>query len=88
MQDEQGVMNTATDDAVMHTPLDPLWPSGVCSVIIHQINLENIKGSQGNRKGRECEPAKSSSENKEETGGHFPTSYCTILFNDELVYPR
>jgi hypothetical protein len=49
----------------MHTPLDPLWPSGVCSVIINQIinlelELENIKGSQGNRKGREYGPAKPS----------------------------
>ena len=89
LQDEKGVTNTATDDAVMHTPPDPLWPSGVCSVIIHQIvnlELENIKGSQGNRKGREYEPAKPSGENREETGGHLPTSYCTILFNDELVY--
>jgi len=74
--------NTATDDAVTHTPLDPLWPSGVCSVIIHHVNLEpeNIEGSQGNRKGREYEPAKPSGENKEGTGGHLPTSYSTISF--------
>jgi hypothetical protein len=61
LQDEQGATNTATMTQVMHTPLDPLWPSGVCSVIIHQIinlELENIKGGQGNRKGREYEPAK------------------------------
>ncbi|KAF2804117.1 uncharacterized protein BDZ99DRAFT_426375 [Mytilinidion resinicola] len=89
LQDDKGVTNTATDDAVAHTPPDPLWPSGVCSVIVHQIvnlELENVKGSQGNRKGREYEPAKPSGESTEETGGTLPTSYCTILYNDELVY--
>jgi hypothetical protein len=83
LQDEQGVTNIATDDAMMHTPLDPLWPSGI---LVINLELENIKSSQGNRKGREYEPVKPSGENKEETGGHLPTSYCTILFNDELVY--
>ena len=89
LQDEKGVANSAQDDAVQHTPPDPLWPSGICNVIVHQIvnlELENIKGSVGNRKGREYEPAKPAGENKEESGGGLPTSYCTILFNDELVY--
>jgi hypothetical protein len=89
LQDDKGVTNTTTDDAVAHTPPDPLWPSGICSVIVHQIvnlELENIKGSEGNRKGREYEPAKASGETTEEQGGNLPTSYCTILFNDELVY--
>ncbi|RMZ74209.1 c2 domain [Pyrenophora seminiperda CCB06] len=88
LQDEKGVINSEEDDAVMHTPPDPLWPSGICSVIVHQIvnlELENIKGSE-NPKGREYEPAKPYGEGKEEVGGNLPTSYCTILFNDELVY--
>lgn len=89
LQDEKGVINSEEDDAVMHTPPDPLWPSGVCSVVIHQIvnlELENIKGTTGSHKGREYEPAKPYGEAKEETGGDLPTSYCTILYNDELVY--
>lgn len=89
LQDETGVTNSATDDAVQHTPPDPLWPSGVCSIIVHQIvnlELENVKGSDGDRDGREFEPAKPFGEQTDETGGHLPTSYCTILFNDELVY--
>ena len=89
LQDEKGVINTEEDDAVMHTPPDPLWPSGVCSIVVHQIvnlELENIKGTTGNHKGREYEPAKPYGEAKEETGGDLPTSYCTILYNDELVY--
>jgi hypothetical protein len=89
LQDEKGVINSEEDDAVMHTPPDPLWPSGICSVVVHQIvnlELENIKGTTGNHKGREYEPAKPYGEAKEETGGDLPTSYCTILYNDELVY--
>lgn len=89
LQDEKGVINSEEDDAVMHTPPDPLWPSGVCSIVIHQIvnlELDNVKGTSGSRKGREFEPAKPYGEATEETGGDLPTSYCTILYNDELVY--
>ena len=91
LQDEKGVVNTEEDDAVQHTPPDPLWPSGVCSLVVHQIvnlELENVKGSEGNRRGREYEPAKPSGESTEEEGKTLPTSYCTILFNDELVRKR
>ena len=72
----------------MNTPPDPLWPSGICSVIVHQIvNLEfqHLKGSQGKRKGREFEPAQPSGENKDEEHKKLPSGYCTILFNDDLV---
>ena len=105
LQDEKGKLDTEDADAVAHTPPDPLWPSGVCSVIVHQIvnlELENIQGTQGTRKGKEYEPAKAYGESTEEEGKRkkshqhkkkeakneteLPTSYCTILFNDELVY--
>lgn len=88
LQDEKGVITTEAEDAVEHTPPDPLWPSGICSIIIHQIvnlQLEDIKGSKGNRKGREYEPARDCGENTEEQGKNLPTSYCTILLNDQLV---
>lgn len=89
LQDEKGVTNTAEDDAVQHTPPDPLWPSGVCSIVVHQIvnlELENVKGTQGSRNGREFEPAKPYGETTDQEGKNLPTSYCTILYNDELVY--
>ncbi|KAI1608056.1 hypothetical protein EDD37DRAFT_94 [Exophiala viscosa] len=88
-QDEKGNLDTEDADAVAHTPPDPLWPSGVLSVIVHQIvnlELENIKGSEGNRKGKEFEPAKPYGEGTDEESDELPTSYCTILFNDALVY--
>ena len=91
LQDEKGTLDTEDADAVAHTPLDPLWPSGICSVIIHQIvnlELENIKGSAGNRKGREYEPAKPYGESTEEesksklhrrTGYSPPEAVLTLL---------
>lgn len=88
LQDDKGTLNNADQDAVAHTPPDPLWPSGICSVVVHQIvnlELENIKGSNGNRKGREYEPARDAGENKEEVSKELPNSYCTILYNDQLV---
>lgn len=88
LQDDKGSLDNATEDAVVHTPPDPLWPSGICSVVVHQIvNLElhNMKGSNGKRKGREYEPAMEAGENTEEEHKKLPSSYCTILYNDELV---
>lgn len=90
LQQDVGSLDTAEEDAVVHTPPDPLWPSGVVSIVVHQIvNLElaNIKGSQGKRKGREFEPARpEAGEIKEESSKKLPSSYCTILVNDELAY--
>ena len=91
LQDNKGVLDTELADAVAHTPPDPLWPSGICSVVVHQIvnlELENIKGSEGNRKGREYEPAVPAGEITEEASKKLPSSYCTILFNDQLVSLR
>ncbi|KAL8703591.1 MAG: hypothetical protein Q9201_003239 [Fulgogasparrea decipioides] len=88
-QDDKGTLDTEEKDAVAHTPPDPLWPSGICSVVIHQIvnlELENIQGSNGNRKGREYEPAKPAGEHTDEESKTLPSSYCTILYNDQLVY--
>ena len=50
------------------------------------LELENIKGSAGNRKGREYEPAKPAGESTEEEHKDLPSSYCLIHFNDQLVY--
>ncbi|TVY13257.1 Meiotically up-regulated gene 190 protein [Lachnellula arida] len=89
LQDDKGSLDNAEEDAVVHTPPDPLWPSGICSVVVHQIvnlELQNLNGSDGKRKGKEFEPAQESGENKEEEHKTLPSSYCTILYNDELVY--
>ncbi|KAK3372822.1 hypothetical protein B0T24DRAFT_593084 [Lasiosphaeria ovina] len=90
LQDDKGSLDNAEEDAVVHTPPDPLWPSGILSVVVHQIvnlELQNVKGSNGKRKGREFEPARpDTGEVMEEQGKKLPSAYCTILLNDELVY--
>jgi Ca2+-dependent lipid-binding protein len=90
LQDDVGAIDNAEEDAVVCTPPDPLWPSGILSVVVHQIvglELANIKGSNGKRKGREYEPARpEAGEVKEEQSSTLPSSYCTILINDDLVY--
>ncbi|UZP39944.1 hypothetical protein NXS19_007760 [Fusarium pseudograminearum] len=90
LQENKGAIDNAEEDAVIHTPPDPLWPSGVLSIVVHQIvglELANIKGSNGKRKGREYEPARpEAGEVKEEQAKALPSSYCTILLNDDLIY--
>lgn len=88
LEDDKGNLMNEEQDAVAHTPPDPLWPSGVCSIIIHQIvnlQVESNKGTLNNRKHNEYAPAKEYGETTEEEGGDLPTSYCTILLNDSTV---
>lgn len=90
LQESKGAIENAEEDAATTTPPDPLWPSGVLSIVVHQIvglELANIKGSDGKRKGKEYEPARpEAGEVKEEQSKSLPSSYCTVLLNDELVY--
>ena len=90
LQDEKGAVQGEEGDAVAYTPPDPLWPSGILSVIVHQIvslELEDVYGSEGGRRkgGREYEPARDAGEIKEEASKRVPSAYCTMLLNDELV---
>ncbi|KAI1461104.1 hypothetical protein F4805DRAFT_414745 [Annulohypoxylon moriforme] len=91
LQDDKGAIQNDQEDAVVHTPPDPLWPSGILSIVVHQIvNLElaNVKGSEGGKRtgGKEYEPARDAGEIKEESSKRLPSAYCTMLLNDELVY--
>ncbi|KAI0193592.1 hypothetical protein EV127DRAFT_384606 [Xylaria flabelliformis] len=91
LQDDKGAIENSQEDAVTHTPPDPLWPSGILSVVIHQIvslELAQVKGSDGGKRkgGKEYEPARDAGEIKEEAAKTLPSAYCTICLNDELAY--
>ncbi|KAI1753749.1 C2 domain-containing protein [Xylaria castorea] len=91
LQDDKGAIENSEEDAVTHTPPDPLWPSGILSVVIHQIvslELAQVKGSDGGKRkgGKEYEPARDAGEIKEEAAKTLPSAYCTICLNDELAY--
>lgn len=79
---------TQTEADTVRTPPDPALPTGIVSVIVHQIvnlEIENITGSYGNN--REFAPGQQTGENKQEEGNHLPSAYCIILLNDQLVSP-
>jgi Ca2+-dependent lipid-binding protein len=87
-KDPQGQLNNQTEADAVHTPPDPTLPSGIVSIIVHQIvnlEIEDITGSYKNN--REFAPGQDTGENKDEEGKHLPSAYCTILLNDQLVHP-
>lgn len=93
LEDPKGSLDTEVESGVMHTPPDPLWPSGVLSIIVHQcvgLEVKSLKGTFSNnakKPGREWEPGMENvGELNEEEGGSLPSSYATIILNDQLVY--
>jgi hypothetical protein len=86
-QDDRGVVTTQQEVDVITTPPDPSLPTGICSILIHQIeNLEvhRLSGSFGSYK--PWTPAQVAGENTDEEHHDLPSSYVTILQNDELVF--
>lgn len=93
LEDPKGSLDTKVEENVMHTPPDPLWPSGVLSIVIHQcvgLEVKSLKGTFSNKAkkpGREWEPGMDNAgELQEEEGGTLPSSYATITLNDQLIY--
>lgn len=87
-KDPKGQLATEIEADAVHTPPDPALPTGIVSIIIHQIvnlEIENITGTYS--KNQEYSPGQETGENKEEEAKHLPSSYCTILLNDQLVCP-
>jgi len=71
---------------IQHTPPDPKWPSGILSVIVHQINnleRKNLKGTTGEREGQAGQDTDEASDSQ---GGNLPSAYCEIVVNDDLIY--
>lgn len=71
---------------VSRTPPDLKYPSGILSVIIHQINnleRQNLKGASGNN--REGQAGQDTDEPSEQ-GSNLPSGYCEVIINDDMVY--
>jgi hypothetical protein len=89
-RDELKVETMAIDSAeeadVTRTPPDPKFPSGVLSIIVHQINnleRQNLKGASGSeREGQ----AGQDTDAPEEEEDNIPSSYCEFVLNDDLIY--
>ena len=70
--------------AVLVTPPDPEWPTGILSVQVHEIRGLGIKmeGRERNAfkslKSREGEKGQDQEDGEEEEGEGLPSSYCTM----------
>ncbi|THH27196.1 hypothetical protein EUX98_g6993 [Antrodiella citrinella] len=99
-KEKRAVALNDLEAAVLMTPPDPQWPSGILSMQVHQIrDLEvrkegrDIKsialkgaGKKGVSVGREGEKGQDDVLKAEEEAEGLPSSYCEISLNDELVY--
>ncbi len=70
--------------AVLVTPPDPEWPSGILSVQVHEIRGLGVKTEGRERtafkslKTREGEKGQDQEDGVEEEGEGLPSSYCTV----------
>ncbi|ORY73397.1 hypothetical protein BCR35DRAFT_148274 [Leucosporidium creatinivorum] len=83
---ETTAVDTAEEADVTRTPPDPQYPSGVLSVIIHQINSlerQNLSGAKGkNREGQ----AGQDTDDAAEDANNIPSAYCEIILNDDMIF--
>ena len=70
---------------VQKTKPDPQWPSGVLSIILHQVNnleRQNLEGKSGDREGEAGQDTDEASEQSD----NLPSGYGEFLVNDDMVY--
>lgn len=85
--DDKGVVTTQQEVDVTTTPPDPSLPSGICSILIHQVENLEVNRPAGSFGGyKPWSPAQIVGENTDEEADELPSSYCTVLQNDELVF--
>ncbi|PSR75771.1 hypothetical protein PHLCEN_2v8888 [Hermanssonia centrifuga] len=91
-QNAKDIAMNDLEAAVLVTPPDPEWPSGVLSVQLHEIRGLGVKKEGRERnvmksvKSREGEKGQDDDGDEREEAEGLPSSYCTISLNDELVY--
>lgn len=86
-QNPKGTPIGSEEHRVIRTPPDPEYPSGIVSIIAHQIiNLEvqNPSGSFGRY--QDHSPGQHSGENTAEESVRLPSAYCLLLLNDQLIF--
>ena len=78
-KDARAVALNDLEAAVLVTPPDPKWPSGLLSVQVHEIRDLCIK-TMGKGRGKKCEGEKGQDDGEEvaEEGEGLPSAYCTM----------
>ncbi|KAI0703039.1 hypothetical protein BC835DRAFT_1079650 [Cytidiella melzeri] len=88
-QNAKEVAMNEVEAAVLVTPPDPAWPSGVLSVQVHEIRGLGVKNEGRGKsllgwiKSDEGEKGQDEDQEEMEEAEGLPSAYCTI---DELVY--
>ena len=80
-KDARAVALNDLEAAVLVTPPDPEWPSGILSVQVHEIRdlaAKTLGKGHGNTKRREGEKGQDEGEETAEEGEGLPSSYCTM----------
>ena len=80
-KDARAVALNDLEAAVLVTPPDPDWPSGLLSVQVHEIRDLSVKSMGKERKGgkgREGEKGQDEGEETVEEAEGLPSSYCTM----------
>ncbi|THH11592.1 hypothetical protein EW145_g532 [Phellinidium pouzarii] len=77
--------------SVLVTPPDPNWPSGILSVQIHEVrdlklHIEGRETSMLGQGRKEGQKGQDDDGEEQEEGSGLPSSYCTIVINDNLIY--
>ena len=80
-KDAKAVALNDIEAAVLVTPPDPEWPSGILSMQVHEIRDLSVKTMGKERKGgkgREGEKGQDAGEETAEEDQALPSSYCTL----------
>ena len=80
-QNAREVAMNDLEAAVLVTPPDPEWPSGILSMQVHEIRDLSVKTMGKERKGgkgREGEKGQDAGEETAEEDQALPSSYCTL----------
>lgn len=83
---ETNTVDTPEEADVSRTPPDPNYPSGILSVVVHNIlslERQNLKGATG--KSREGQSGQDTDEASEQDS-NLPSGYCELIVNDDLVF--
>ncbi|EPQ51591.1 hypothetical protein GLOTRDRAFT_117939 [Gloeophyllum trabeum ATCC 11539] len=85
-QQARAVALNDLEAAVLCTPPDPAWPSGILSVQVHEIKGLTVKKFGKQNRGKSGEKGQEEGEKEQEEGEGLPSSYACIEINDQLVY--
>lgn len=82
---ETKAVDSSEESSALTTPPSPRYPSGILSVIIHQINSLECQNLNPGATGKERE-GQAGQDTDDAGSSQPPSAYCEILVNDDMVY--